>query len=235
MDFRSPPTGDRARGWPRWAAPAVGLLLLAAALGALFWYLLVRDTASTRRPVADTPMLMLPPPPPPPPPPEQEPPPEPEPEPEDLAPEPEPLEEAPQPSEEEAPTPDAADPVTMDTDAQAGTDSFGIQRGSGGGTSGSGAAGAGNAAYGRYLGYVLQQAIARDARVRRLAFQLQLDVWLTPEGEVRRVELVRGSGNPEADEAVLAAVRGFGRVDERPPPSLRFPARVLVQGRRPAG
>lgn len=225
--------GEGTRRWPVWAPLAIGLAAVLVILGLLVWYLLFKDTASTRRPVADTPMLMLPPPPPPPPP-EPEPEPEPEIEPEEVMPEPEPLDE-PKPSEEEAPTPDTADPVTMDADAQAGTDNFGIQKGSGGGKSGVGGGGAGNASYGRYLGYVLQQAISKDERVRRLAFQMQVDVWLDSKGQLTRVELIRGSGNQEADKAVIETLRAFGRVDELPPSSLTFPARVLVQGRRPAG
>ena len=221
---------EGSRRWPVWAPLAIGLAAVLVILGLLVWYLLFKDTASTRRPVADTPMLMLPPPPPPPPP---EPEPEPEVEPEEVMPEPEPLDE-PKPAEEEAPTPDTADPVTMDADAQAGTDNFGIQKGSGGGKSGVGG-GAGNASYGRYLGYVLQQVISKDERVRRLAFQMQVDVWLDPKGQLTRVELVRGSGNQEADKAVIETLRALGRVDELPPSSLTFPARVLVQGRRPAG
>lgn len=226
MKHTSPkPASQRRLPW--WVIPL--LVVIAAAL--LLWSLL-SDPVSTKRQVADTPMLMLPPPPPPPPEPE----PQPEPEPEEIEPmpEPEPLEEAPTPQEEEAPTPDTADPVTMDADAQAGTDSFGIQRGSGGGSAGVGAGGAGTASYGRYLGFALQQVISRDERVRRYAFQLLLDVWLEPDGAVSRVELVRGSGNEEADSAVLATLRA-ARVEERPPAALVFPARVLVQGRRPAG
>ncbi len=221
---------DGVPAWQRWwplLALLGGLVLLALAL----WLLLFKDTASTRRPVADVPMVMLPPPPPPPPP---EPEPEPEAKPEEVMPEPEPLDEVPKPTEE-APTPDTADPVTMDADAQAGGDSFGIQSGSGGGRSGTGTGGAGNATYGRYLGYVLQQAVARDEQVRRLSFQLTVNIWLDQAGTVTRVELLRGSGNPEADERVLQAIRAVGRIDERPPASLDFPARVLVQGRRPAG
>jgi len=214
------------RWWP-WAATLAGVALLVL----LAWLLLFKDTASTRRPVAEVPMVMLPPPPPPPP---QEPEPEPEIKPEEVMPEPEPLDEVPKPTEE-APTPDTADPVTMDADSQAGADSFGIQAGNGSGRSGTGTGGAGNASYGRYLGYVLQQAVARDDQVRRLAFQLTVNIWLDPAGAVTRVELLRGSGNPEADERVLQAIRAVGRIDERPPASLDFPARVLVQGRRPAG
>ncbi|WMJ69388.1 energy transducer TonB [Stenotrophomonas sp. 24(2023)] len=207
-------------------AIVLGVLLV---LGIALWWLLFKDTASTKRQVTPPPMLTLPPPPPPPPPPPEKPP---EPEtPEETVPDPEPLEQ-PTPAEEPTPAPEAADPVTMDAQGQAGTDSFGIQSGSGGGSSGVGRGG-GTAGYGRYLGYVMQQAIARDPRLRRLAFQLQINVWLEADGRLSRVELLRGSGNDEADAAVLDVLRQLGRVDQPPPPSQEFPARVLVQGRRP--
>lgn len=226
---RIPEPGFWRRSAGRWLTAGAALAVLAG-LGFLFWHLLT-DTVSTKRQVAETPMLMLPPPPPPPPPPEPEQQPEPE-EPEEVAQEPEPLE--PLKPAEEAPAPDTSDPVTMDAEGQAGTDSFGIKSGSGGGMSGAGNGG-GNATYGRYLGYVLQQAISRDERARRLAFRLQVDIWLSPNGELSRVELVQGSGNQEADAAVLAALRAVGRIEERPPGSLTFPARVSIQGRRPSG
>ncbi len=190
-------------------------LVLAAllVLGIAVWWMLFRDTASTRRPVVQPPMLALPPPPPPPPPPPEKPP-EPETPPEEAIPEPEPLDQ-PTPAEEPTPTPDNADPVTMNADAQAGGDNFGIQSGSGGGSSGVGRGGAGNATYGRYLGYLMQQAISRDDKVKRLAFQLQVNVagQRRPPG---KVELVRGSGNEEADAAVLDALRRIGKVDQAP-------------------
>ncbi|WP_428993011.1 TonB family protein [Stenotrophomonas maltophilia] len=157
---------------------------------------------------------------------------EPETPPEEAMPEPEPLDQ-PTPAEEPTPTPDNSDPVTMNADAQAGGDNFGIQSGSGGGSSGVGRGGAGNATYGRYLGYLMQQAMSRDDKVKRLAFQLQVNVWLASDGRLEKVELVRGSGNEEADAAVLDALRRIGKVDQAPPPSLDFPARVLIQGRRP--
>ena len=225
-------TPDARRGsWATWLLPALGIAVVLAALAALLWYLLFKDPATTRRQVPDVPMLALPPPPPPPPEPEPEQKPEPE---EEPLPEPEPLDEAPTPAEDEAPEPDTSDPVTMDADAQAGTDNFGIQKGTGGGTAGTGVGGVGNASYGRYLGYVLQQAISRNERLRRDAFQMHLDVWVERDGTISRVEVVRSSGNNEADQAVLEAVRSHGRLDTQPPASLTFPARVLVQGRRPA-
>lgn len=226
--FDPEPESEFRRKYGRFLLPVAGAAVLALA-GLFLWHLLT-DTGGTKRAVAETPMLMLPPPPPPPPP-EPEKTPEPE-KPEETTPEPEPLE--PLKPAEEAPAPDTSDPVTMDAEGQAGGDSFGIRAGSGGGMSGAGAGG-GNASYGRYLGYFLQQTISRDQRVKRLAFRIQVDIWLSENGELNRVELVTGSGSAEADEAVLSALRAVGRVDERPPPSLSFPARVSIQGRRPSG
>lgn len=226
---RHPEPSPSRRGRP-WLITLALCTLALLGLGALFSWLLTKDTASARRQVTPPQMLTLPPPPPPPPPP-PEPPPEPETPPEETVAEPDPVE--PTPSEQPEPKPDTADPVSMDTEAQAGTDNFGIRSGPGGGTSGTGAGGAGNATYGRYLGYVMQQAIARDDRLKKLAFRLQVDVWMAADGRITRVELNRGSGNEDADRAVVEALRQLGQVEQRPPASLTFPARVLVQGRRP--
>lgn len=214
--------------WRRWGGLAIGAAALALA-GALLMYLL-SGTASTKREVPTTPMLMLPPPPPPPPEPEQ-PEPEPEPvEPEMVEPEETPIE---QPVEEAPPTPsqDIADPVTMNSDAQAGADAFGISAGKGGGMTGGGL---GGITYGRYLGSVLQQALAKDPNTRRLAFDdIRIDLWLDGEGKPTRVELVKGSGNAATDEAVLTMVRNLERFDQPPPRSMQFPQRIAIKGRRP--
>jgi len=215
----------------RWGGVAGGVLL-AGALAALVWYLL-SDTAATKREVAATPMLMLPPPPPPPPEPEKLPEPTPdkvvpevsEPEP---APADKPMDDAP-----ESPSPDKGDPVTIDGAAQAGSDAFGIQAGRGGGMTGGGGGGLGEGSYARYVANALQLAFARDARTRQLAFaEIRVDLWLDTEGKTSKVQLVQGTGNAQTDELVLAMVRDF-RADERPPASLRFPARVSIKGRRP--
>ncbi|MET3179224.1 hypothetical protein EJP69_10725 [Variovorax gossypii] len=230
-------TGGQAGLWRRWGGWVIGLGL-AVALVALVWHLL-SDTASTRRVVADAPMLMLPPPPPPPPPPEPEK--LPEPEPEKIKPvaepEPKPVEPLEPPKDDTPPSPskDLGDPVTMDSAAQAGNDAFGIQAGSGGGMSGTGAGGGlGSGSYARYVSSLLQQALSRDARTRQLVFDdIQIDLWLGADGSTTRAQLVRGTGTPDIDEAVLALIRGLDRVDEKPPASLRFPMRVSMRGRRP--
>ncbi|MBM0106361.1 energy transducer TonB [Steroidobacter sp. S1-65] len=225
----TPPSQLAAPAWRHWGGVATGVALLAA-VSAFIWYLL-SDTAATKREVAATPMLMLPPPPPPPPEPEKLPEPEPEIEPEVVEPEPTPLD---QPLDEAPPTPveSFSDPVTIAGEAQAGTDAFGVQSGRGGGMAGTGGLGSGS--YARYVSAMLQQALLRDPRTRHLVFsELRIDLWLDADGKPVRAELVRSSGNEKTDAAVLELVRELENIDERPPASLSFPMRVAMQGRRP--
>ncbi|MGT2429771.1 TonB family protein [Cupriavidus basilensis] len=227
----TPPRQRAAALWRRWGGLLIGALVIVG-LAVLVWRLL-SDTASTRREVAATPMLVLPPPPPPPPEPEKLPEPEPEKiKPEVVEPKPADPQEAPKDDAPPSPSKDLGDPVTIDGAAQAGTDAFGIQAGSGGGMTGGGG-GLGSRSYASYVSNALQQAFARDQRTRQLAFEdIRIDLWLDADGKATRAQLVRGTGNAQTDEAVLAMVRDF-RADERPPASLRFPMRMSIKGRRP--
>lgn len=232
---RRTPSGA-ASVWHRWGGWIIGAVLLAL-LAALVWYLL-SDTAGQKRQVADAPTLMLPPPPPPPPEPEKLPEPEIEPvKPEVVEPEITPVEPLEPPKDDAPPSPsqDLGDPVTMDGPAQAGTDAFGVPAGRGGGTTGgTGQGGLGSGSYARYIASALQQGLARDARTRHLVFEdIQIDLWLDASGKTTRVQLVKGTGKTNIDEAVLAMVRELNRIDESPPASQRFPMRVSMKGRRP--
>jgi periplasmic protein TonB len=212
--------------------------LLLALVGGLLWHLL-SDTASQRRELPQTALLSLPPPPPPPPPPEPEKLPEPEPEktPKITEPTPEPEKLAEKPMEDKAPDPakDLGDPVTLNGEAQAGTDAFGVQSGKGGGRAGTGAGGGlGGGSYARYVSSRLQQALSRDARTRSLVFDdLRLDLWLGTDGKATRVELVRGTGTERVDALVLKVLRELDALDERPPAAMRYPIRVAIRGVRP--
>jgi type IV secretory pathway VirB10-like protein len=211
--------------WRRWGGLAVGAVVLAALI-AFIWYMLA-GTASTKREVAATPMLMLPPEPIKPPEPEKLPDPPPEKiKPEVQEPKPSPVD-APK---DQAPTPsqNVADPLTMNADPQAGIG--GILAGSGGGmVGGGGMAGS----YGRYVANAMQQALARDERTRHLAFDdITFDLWLDANGKVVRTVLVTHGSSAKVDELLLTVLGDF-RSDERPGPNIRFPMRVAIKGRRP--
>ena len=228
------PFGLRAAQFWRHRGGTVLGLLAAAVLALLVWSLL-SGTASTQRVVATPPMLMLPPPPPPPPEPEKLP----EPEKDIVKPEvteiePTPVEPVDKPVDDKAPSPsqDLGDPVSINSDAQAGTDAFGIQAGRGGGSTGTGG-GLGAGSYNSYVSNQLQQVLQRDPRTRSLSLDgLSVDLWMTVDGKLTRLQIARGTGNPEADELILATLRGIDRLDERPPSTLRMPMRLSMRFKR---
>jgi hypothetical protein len=240
---RNTPSFD-ARDEPgnRWlviAAVIVGVLLLGAALVALYHMLFdtVAVTVKDDKAVfAVQPMLPPPPPPPPPPPEPKEKPPEP-------SEEPKPMPEAAAP-----PKPDAPAPMQNDAPAQAGTDAYGVKAGSGGGQGGSGSGGTcltppcgtgrgggfSDGLYRQYLKSALQEAVSRDSRVNRLVFTADLEIVVTPAGRIEHVALRNGSGKGNVDDMlkqILERVSGL-----RPPPvSSQYPVVIQVRGRNQFG
>ncbi|MEX1826961.1 energy transducer TonB [Luteibacter sp. CQ10] len=214
----------------RWLGKAIGVAVLVA-IAALVWNLATHRVGVRREAPRVATITPLPPPPPPP----KEKPPEPK-----KSEEPKPVDEKPmdqpqKPVDAPKPTNDVARQVTMNADAQAGGDAFNIGAGSGGGMVGSGGGtGTGTGSYGQYLGYAIQQALQRDDRTSHLVFDVHADIWLDTDGKLSRAELTESSGNPRTDEAVLDVLRAMPRIDVTPPPSLGFPVRVSIRGKRPA-
>lgn len=221
---------DSPRRKPRrWVGPAVGAVAVLL-LGALIWHF-AGSTVGVRR---EAPRIATITPLPPPPPPPKEKPPEPKKVEEDIKPIDKPQDIPQKPLDAPKPSNDVAKNVTMNTDAQAGSDSFNIGAGDGGGMVGSGGGnGTGTGSYDQYLGYAIQQAVQRDDRVNRLSFEVRADVWLDADGRLTRAELVGSSGNQKTDDALIQALRAMPRIDVAPPSSLHFPLRVAIRGKRP--
>lgn len=214
----------------RWVGPTVGAIAVLL-LGALVWHF-AGSTVGVRR---EAPRVATITPLPPPPPPPKEKPPEPKKVEEDIKPVEKPQDIPQKPVDAPKPSNDVAKSVTMNADAQAGGDAFNIGAGDGGGMVGSGGGnGAGTGSYDQYLGYAIQQAVQRDDRVNRLAFDVRADIWLDADGKLTRAELVGSSGNPKTDEALVDALRAMPHIDVAPPSSLHFPLRVAIRGKRPA-
>jgi len=198
-----------------------GAILLVIGCAVLYF---LHDTAGIRREAPPLPTLIatLPPPPPPPPPKQQ-------PEPEKK------VEEQQKPIEQPKMTNSAPKAITEAGPAQAGSDAFGIQAGSGDGNVGSGGEGGfGEANYARYLGSTLQQKIQSDDRVNHLVFSADMEVWVDPSGRVTRAAILKTSGDPRIDQDLVAVLQDMPALDEPPPSTLPFPQRVRVEGRRRA-
>jgi protein TonB len=218
---------DDNRGLGRFAAPAIIIIVLVM-MGVGLWWLISGQTTGTRRAAAPIQTVTLTPPPPPPPPPK---PPEPKVQ--------EPDKTIDEPKPQDAPQ-EAPKQLTIAGPAQAGTDSFGIAAGSGGGGVVLGSPGGlgatpggsfGEAAYRRYMSGALQQALQSDSRINRLVFSGEVLIWLDRSGRVSKVTISRGSGNAKTDQQIVA-VLGDVRLDEAPAPNIVFPQRVSVRGRR---
>ena len=196
-----------------------GAILLVIA-GVAFYFL--HDTAGIRREAPPLPTLVatLPPPPPPPPPKQQ-------PEPEKK------IVEQPKPMEQPKMNNSAPKAITEAGPAQAGSDAFGIQAGSGDGNVGSGS-GFAEQNYVHYLGSALQQTIQNDDHVNHLVFEADMAVWISPNGKVTRASVLKSTGSSTIDQDLVAALQEMPALDEPPPSDLQFPQRVRVEGRRRA-
>ncbi|RQQ10765.1 TonB family protein [Burkholderia stagnalis] len=225
--------GPPQKGPGRFVKP-VAIALVLAGLAALVWRF-ASDTAGVKRAAAPQVTTVIPLPPPPPPP-KQKPPPEKVKE-EVKTPVDKPTV-APKPSETPRPSDNQPKQMTMNADAQAGSDNFGIGAGDGSGMVGSGGGGRfGNASYAQYMVYVLQRAIEQDKGVQEAGgarFTGSLHLWLEPSGRIAKVTVAQSTGDAKLDAAVVAAVEALGKVDEAPPPATTYPVLVRLQGRKPA-
>jgi TonB family protein len=209
---------EEFEGWSsrlRGIAVPGGILLVIA--GIVLYFL--HDTAGIKReaPPLPTVIATLPPPPPPPPPKQQE------------------VEkkviEQQKPVEQPRQADNSPKPVTINGPAQAGNDAFNVGAGSGGGDVGSGG-GIGEASYTHYLGSALQQTIQNDDRVNHLVFTADMAVWVDPNGRITRAKVLKTSGDNSVDQNLLAVLESMPALDEPPPPTLPFPQRVRIEGRR---
>jgi len=203
--------------------------VLVLVLGTVIWHF-AGSTVGVRR---EAPRIAtITPLPPPPPPPKERPP-----EPKKLE-EPKPVSDKPampdKPLDAPKPSNDVVKQVTINSDAQAGTDAFNIGAGTGGGMVGSnGGNGTGTGSYDQYLGYAIQQAVQRDERVNHRVFDVHVDIWMDADGHLVRAQLVDSSGDATTDQALTQALQAMPGIDAKPGANQRFPIRVAIRGRRP--
>jgi len=217
---------ERTQRFIKLAVVGVVTLVVAALI-----FNVLHSVGTTKRKPAPMPTMiaLLPPPPPPPPEPPKEKPPEPE-----------KMQEVSKPDPTPAPAPPQQ--ITINGPAQAGTDAFGVQAGSGGGTTALGATtappvgegGLGEGFYNRYLSSSLQQAMQADERINRLVFRADVAVWIDSVGRITRASILKTSGDPKVDHTLVSALQQVAALDEPPPASVKFPQRVTIRGRKGA-
>jgi protein TonB len=196
-------------------ALAVGIALLLKGL--------LASGEAKRKDVVHQVMLVKPPPPPPPPPKPPEKPP-------DMKKEEVKIEQKPVEQPKAADAPPEGKQLGVDADGTGPGDGFGLVGVKGGRDLLAG----GGSKHGYYAGLIqahLQEALARNRKLREKEFRVVVSVWLKPDGAVQRTEVVGSSGRAETDELIKLAFAELAALREAPPSDLPQPVRVRVTNR----
>ena len=171
------------------------------------------------------PITLMKPPPPPPPPPKVEKPPEPEIKEKIEQPDPEP-EPTPETPPDEAPARD----LGLDAEGSAGSDGFGLAAHKGG----TGLFGGGGNPFAWYGGVIkngIANVLNNHEQLRRKGYTAIVKIWLKSDGTVERVELTKGSNDPEIDELLQTLLNKYSKVAEAPPPGMPQPVKLKISSR----
>lgn len=168
----------------------------------------------------------------------------PPPKPEEKPPEPEKTEPQEQPREEvqmEQPAPQDQPPdqgpppgeqLGLDADGSAGGDAFGLAARKGGReitTLGGG--GDRQSWYGRLISRHIEDTLRRSKRLQGSNYQVTAQVWFDTAGGVLRVQLTRGSGSSQTDEALREELQALPPLRESLPEDIPQPVRVRVSSK----
>jgi periplasmic protein TonB len=142
----------------------------------------------------------------------------------------------PEPEKDDSPPP-PSEQLGVDAKGVAGNDAFGLAGRPGGRditTIGPGVgtgSGRGNAFYASQLQSELQEALNGNEGLRAAEYRAQVSLWLSPEGNVTRVEIAGSTGNAEIDKRLRATLREAKRL-KPPPEGLAQPIRLELAARR---
>lgn len=212
--------------WQRLRWPLLILLVLLLLAGLVTWLIRLLDAPEPKKKKVMQEIALVKPPPPPPPP---KTPPPPKQEIQEKMDVPKPQEQPTQPDPVPPPGPDLA----VDAAGSGSGDGFGLLGKKGGvDLVGSGIGGSRFAWYGGQVKDRIQEAIARDKRLREAGeFQRVVHLWIGAAGQVTRVELVGPAENAELDKALREVLRALGQMREGPPADMPMPVRLRVSAR----
>ena len=215
--------GKTFRRWRPALVVGIGLLLVCALIWMAIKEFAVPDKGKKKRVIQEI-SLVKPPPPPPPPPKKLVEPPKPEIE-EKIKPDP-----SPEPEKQAEKLPDSGIPKGPDggmaTDIRAGTGKGVI--GEGGGEGGSGSR---FAWYGALVKERIQEAVARDKKLREADYRIMVSVWINASGTVTRAELIGSTGDAEVDSGLKVALRNLAPLREGAPGDMPQPIKLRITAR----
>jgi protein TonB len=210
------------RRWRPALVVGIGLVLVTVLIWLAIKEFVVADKDKKKRVIQEI-SLVRPPPPPPPPPKRIEEPPKPEiPQKVDV-----PKPDQPPDKPVEAPPPDTGIP-----DGPAGGMATDLAVGTGSGIIGGGG-GIGNrfAWYGALVKERIQEAVARDKKLREADYRIMVNVWINASGTVTQAELISSTGDTELDSALKVALRNLPPLREGAPGDMPQPIKLRITAR----
>lgn len=217
---------ERQAGAPGWLRVTGGVLALALLAGGLGWLIHTLVSAPATGPKRAQQITLIQTPPPPPPKPPEKPPEPPKVREEVKLDTPQP----PQPQQQQAAAEPPPGPLGLDATGTGAGDGFGLAARPGGRdiiaspSRGGGGFGLFTSSTARHLA----QELARVARLRGVEYRVDLVVWLGKEGQVERVEVARGTGNPELDRLIREGLAQVAPLRTPVPEGLPQPLRIRV-------
>lgn len=210
--------------WRRWRPALVvgiGLMLVTVLIWLAIKEFMIADKGKKKRVIQEI-SLVRPPPPPPPPPKKIEEPPKQEIQQKVDVPKPDQQPDKPA----EAPLPDTGIP-----EGPAGGMATDIAVGSGSGVIGGGGGGGGFAWYGALVKERIQEAVARDKKLREADYRIMVNVWINASGTVTRADLISSTGDAELDAALKVALRNLPPIREGAPNDMPQPIKLRITAR----
>lgn len=79
----------------------------------------------------------------------------------------------------------------------------------------------------------LQRMLARKAELKKRQYKVEVLVWVSEEGLLKRFELVGSTRDDDTDEAIREALAALPSFSEAPPPKMPLPIklRIVASGR----
>lgn len=85
--------------------------------------------------------------------------------------------------------------------------------------------------YGGLIKNGIANLLGNHEELRRKGYTAIVKVWLKADGAVERIELAKGSNDPEIDELLSRLLNKFDRVAEPPPPGMQQPVKLKISSR----
>lgn len=93
----------------------------------------------------------------------------------------------------------------------------------------------GGAKFNWYAGLVksqIESALEKDKNITQGQYKLVVHVWVKPNGDVEKMDLVQSDAKDEVEQAVKAALNSMPRIRETPPEGMPQPIKLRISARK---